>query len=76
MSIKPLPARKIMKVLSILGFRIVRRHGSHVVMKHSDGRITVIPVHAGEEIGIGLLLKIIKDAQISREQFLELLKKV
>ncbi|HVP16747.1 MAG TPA: type II toxin-antitoxin system HicA family toxin [candidate division Zixibacteria bacterium] len=75
MSIKPLPARKIIKVLSILGFRIARKHGSHVVMKHSDGRITVIPVHAGEEIGIGLLLKIIKDARISREQFLELLEK-
>jgi predicted RNA binding protein YcfA (HicA-like mRNA interferase family) len=44
-------------------------------MKHSDGRITVIPVHAGEEIGVGLLLKIIKDARVSREQFLELLEK-
>lgn len=74
MSIKPLPARKII-VLSILGFKIARKHGSHVVMKHSDGRITVIPVHAGEEIGIGLLLKIIKDARISREEFLELLEK-
>lgn len=76
MSIKPLPSRKIIKALSILGFRIVRKHGSHIVMKHSDGRMTVIPVHPGEEIGLGLLLKIIKDARISKEQFLELLKKV
>jgi len=75
-SIKPLPSRKIIKALSILGFRIVRKHGSHIVMKHSDGRMTVIPVHPGEEIGLGLLLKIIKDARISKEQFLELLKKV
>jgi len=75
-SLKPLPARKIIKVLSVLGFRVVRRRGSHVVLKHPDGRITVVPVHAGEKIGIGLLLKIIKDAKLSREEFLKLLEKV
>jgi predicted RNA binding protein YcfA (HicA-like mRNA interferase family) len=75
-SLKPLPARKVIKVLSVLGFRVVRRRGSHVVLKHPDGRITVVPVHAGEKIGIGLLLKIIKDAKLSREEFLKLLEKV
>ncbi|MGB9756652.1 MAG: type II toxin-antitoxin system HicA family toxin [Candidatus Bathyarchaeales archaeon] len=76
MSLKPLPARKVMKVLYFLGFKVVRRRGSHVVLKHSDGRITVIPVHAGEKIGVGLLLKIIKDAKLTREEFLKLLEKV
>ena len=76
MSLRPLPAGKVIKVLSVLGFRIVRRRGSHVVLKHSDGRITVVPVHAGEKIGIGLLLKIIKDAKLSREEFLKLLEKI
>lgn len=75
MSLRPLPARKIIKVLSILGFRIARRRGSHVVLKHPDGRITVVPMHAGEKIGIGLLLKIIKDAKLSKEEFLKLLEK-
>lgn len=76
MSLRPLPARKVIKVLSVLGFKIVRKHGSHVVLKHTDGRITVVPVHAGEMIGIGLLLKIIKDAKLAREEFLKLLEKV
>jgi len=75
-SLRPLPARKVIKVLSVLGFRIVRRRSSHVVLKHPDGRITVVPVHAGEKIGIGLLLKIIKDAKLSKEEFLKLLEKV
>jgi len=75
-SLKPLSARKVIKVLSVLGFRVVRRRGSHVVLKHPDGRITVVPVHAGEKIGIGLLLKIIKDAKLSKEEFLKLLEKV
>ena len=61
--------------MSVLGFRIVRRRGSHVVLKHSDGRITVVPVHAGEKISIGLLLKIIKDAKLTKEEFLKLLEK-
>jgi predicted RNA binding protein YcfA (HicA-like mRNA interferase family) len=75
-NLRPLPARKVIKVLSTLGFRIVRRHGSHVVLKHADGRITVVPVHAGEKIGVGLLLKIIKDAKLTKEEFLKLLEKV
>jgi predicted RNA binding protein YcfA (HicA-like mRNA interferase family) len=45
-------------------------------LKHVDGRITVVPVHAGERIGVGLLLKIIKDAKLSKEEFLKLLEKV
>lgn len=44
------------------------------IYKHIDGRKTTIPHHAGEEIGPGLLLKIIKnDLQISREEFEDLL---
>lgn len=33
-------------------------------------------VHAGEKIGRGLLLKIVKDAKLSKEQFLKLLDEV
>ncbi len=43
MSLKPVPARKIIKVLSVLGFEIARKRGSHVVLKHRNGRITVVP---------------------------------
>jgi predicted RNA binding protein YcfA (HicA-like mRNA interferase family) len=76
MSLKPQLAKKAIKALSKLGFKIVRKRGSHVVMKHADGRLTVIPVHAGEELGIGLLNKIIKDAGLSKEEFIKLLETV
>jgi predicted RNA binding protein YcfA (HicA-like mRNA interferase family) len=56
---RPQPAKKIIKALSKLGFEIVRKRGSHVVLKHADGRLTVVPVHAREKIGSGLLNKII-----------------
>ncbi|MCW4001480.1 MAG: type II toxin-antitoxin system HicA family toxin [Candidatus Bathyarchaeota archaeon] len=74
MSLKPQPATKIIKALSKIGFRIVRQHGSHVVLKNADGQVTVVPVHPGEDIGPGLLTKIIKDTGLSKEEFLELLK--
>jgi hypothetical protein len=35
-----------------------------------------MPVHAGEKIGVGLLLKIIKDAKLTKEEFLKLIEKV
>jgi len=75
-SLKPLSARKVIKVLTKIGFKVERQRGSHVVLKHSDGRVTVVPVHSGEKIGRGLLLKIIKDVKLTREEFLELLKEV
>jgi predicted RNA binding protein YcfA (HicA-like mRNA interferase family) len=76
MSLKPQPAKKIIRLLSTLGFTIARKRGSHVVMKHCDGRIAVIPVHAKEEIGTGLLMKIVKDTGLSKEEFIRLLKEV
>jgi predicted RNA binding protein YcfA (HicA-like mRNA interferase family) len=75
LSLRPQTSRKVIKALSNLGFEIDRKHGSHVVMKHADGRITVIPVHARENIGVGLLLKIMKDAKLDREEFIKLLAK-
>ncbi|WXG39257.1 MAG: type II toxin-antitoxin system HicA family toxin [Candidatus Freyarchaeum deiterrae] len=75
MSLKPLPAEKIIRVLKKVGFEIVRQKGSHVILKNPEGRITVVPLHKGEEIGRGLLLKIIKDAGLKKEEFLDLIRK-
>jgi predicted RNA binding protein YcfA (HicA-like mRNA interferase family) len=36
-------------------------------MRHPDGRYTVVPVHVGETIGVGLLMKILKDAELSKD---------
>jgi predicted RNA binding protein YcfA (HicA-like mRNA interferase family) len=56
-----------------LGFKVTRQRGSHVRMKHEDGRATSIPVHSGKDIPKGLLRKIIKeDLEISIEEFLAL----
>ena len=72
MKLKPLSARKVIKVLTKIGFAVVRRKGSHVILKHEDGRLIVVPEHKGELIGKGLLIKIINDSKLSREEFYKL----
>jgi len=52
----------------------VRQRGSHLIMKHPDGRITVIPVHPGEELGRGILMEVMSDVRMSKQDFLELLE--
>ena len=74
MSLRPTPAKKVIKLLNMVGFVSVRQRGSHVVLKHPDGRVAVVPVHPGEDIGRGLLFKIMKDAKITKEEFLKLLE--
>ena len=70
---KPLTAKKIIRALGKIGFLKVRQKGSHVIMRHPDGRMTVVPIHRGENIGPGLLLEINKDTKLSKEEFLDLL---
>ncbi|MBU4245653.1 MAG: type II toxin-antitoxin system HicA family toxin [Nanoarchaeota archaeon] len=71
--LKPIKPEKLIKIIGSLGFLILRQSGSHVIMKHPDGRTTVVPFHKGELIDRGLLRKIIRDElKISRDEFLEL----
>ena len=74
MKLTPLSSDKIIKVLLNLGFEKKRQKGSHAFFKHPDGRITTVPLHSGEEVGRGLLRKIINDIKITREEFLEQVK--
>jgi predicted RNA binding protein YcfA (HicA-like mRNA interferase family) len=61
-------------MLERAGFAIVRRRGSHVFLKHGDGRSTVVPVHRGEILSPGLLLKIAHDVELSRDELIALLR--
>ena len=65
---------KVVKGLLKAGFEIIRQRGSHVYIRHKDGRATVVPVHKGEDLGPGILRKITRDVELSREEFLKLLK--
>lgn len=69
-----LSASEFIKIIGKIGFKVMRQSGSHVFLRHDDGRTTVVPNHPGEKLDRGLLLKIIKkDVKITREEFEKLL---
>lgn len=63
-------ARVIIEFLKYLGFEQVRQKGSHKFFRHSDGRTATVPDHKGEDLGRGITNKILKDAEVTREDFL------
>ena len=65
--------KRLIKVLKKQNFEVLRTKGSHHFLKHKDGRCTTVPVHKNENIGIGLLLKILKDCDISKQDFKNML---
>ena len=73
----PLPmlkATQLLRALESAGFVAVRQRGSHVRLKHADGRVVTVPSHAGQDIGRGLLRKILRDAEFSVEDLQRLLE--
>lgn len=69
-----LSGKEVIKALSKSGFLVVRQKGSHVVMKKKTSAseiVTVVPDH--KEIDKGTLLEIIRQARLTREDFMGLL---
>lgn len=70
-----LTAKQLIKVLENIGFSNTRKSkGSHFRYVHPDGRKTTVPVHKGSTIGRGLFRKILRDIELSPEEFSRLLK--
>jgi predicted RNA binding protein YcfA (HicA-like mRNA interferase family) len=63
----------LIAALARAGFLVLRVRGSHHFLRHEDGRSTVVPAHAVETLGPGLLHKILRDCQLTAEQLAELL---
>ncbi len=74
MKLIPLSGKELCKIVEKIGFQKVHQVGSHVRYVHPDGRKTTIPVHGNEDIGKGLLLEILKQIKLSREEYEKLRK--
>jgi len=70
----PVRGGDVVKALQKIGFVPERQKGSHIFMKHADGRAPVVSVHKGEELGPGILVKIMQDIKLPRKEFLELFR--
>ncbi len=69
MKLPLLSGREVLTTLKRMGFEEVHRKGSHVKMKHPDGRKIVFPYH--DEIDRFTLKGALKDAEIDIKEFLE-----
>ena len=72
MKLPVLSGREVIRALDKIGYRKVRQRGSHIRLKCPDRTPLTVPDH--KEIGRGLLRKILRDAKVSREEFLDLLE--
>ena len=72
-SFPAIKGKDLISALRRVGFIVVRVKGSHHFVRHSDGRTTVVPVHAGKTLGPGLMASILRDLKLTREQLQKLL---
>jgi predicted RNA binding protein YcfA (HicA-like mRNA interferase family) len=68
--LRPARPREVIRFLESLGFVQVRQMGSHKFFRHPDGRTATVPGHRGEDLGRGILAKILRDAESHPEEFL------
>jgi len=65
---------RAIKALQKAGWTIKSQEGSHVkLVKPESPKTIIVPVHKGKSIDRGLLFAIIKHAELSVEDFIELL---
>ncbi|PKL72241.1 hypothetical protein CVV26_02525 [Candidatus Kuenenbacteria bacterium HGW-Kuenenbacteria-1] len=65
--------QKVIKVLKKIGFEKIRQTGSHLILANrATKKIIPIPVH-NRDIKCGLLSSIIKQANLTIEEFIKLL---
>ena len=68
MKLPLLSGRQVVAALQRLGFVEIHRKGSHVKMKHSDGRLIVFPFH--DEVDRYTLKGALRDGGVEIENFL------
>jgi len=74
MSILPqVRPKDLLKALQKIGFQVFRKSGSHVHLKHADGRLTSVSVHPGT-IAKGTLRAIMNQTSLTIEDLRHILK--
>ncbi len=67
----PYKAREVLAKLQRAGFVVRRQSGSHVVLRHQDGRQTYVAMHTGD-VPTGTFRSILKQSGLTEEEFRKL----
>ena len=65
-----IPGDGFVRVMRRIGYVWDHTEGSHMILLHPDGRRLSVPRH--RELGRGILRALIRDAGLTREEFMEL----
>jgi predicted RNA binding protein YcfA (HicA-like mRNA interferase family) len=68
--------KKMEKVLLQIGFVAVRQKGGHVFYRHPDGRTTTLPRHPGRDLARPLIREILREINLTPEEFIEVIGKL
>ena len=66
-------AAQVIRVLERLGFELVRQSGSHRIYRDAEGKRVTVPYHAGRTLHPRLLAAILRDADLTPDEFREML---
>lgn len=64
----PYKARDVLGRLQRAGFQIRRQSGSHVILRHADGRQTYVAMHTGD-VPAGTFRSILKQSGLTEDEF-------
>jgi predicted RNA binding protein YcfA (HicA-like mRNA interferase family) len=67
----PNKAQEVLRKLKRAGFAERRQSGSHLVLRHEDGRQTYLPMHTGD-VPTGTYRSILKQAELTEDEFRDL----
>ncbi len=70
-SLPMLKAKDLARILREVGFVAKRQKGSHQFFEHPDGRTTLVSMHPGEDIGRGLLRQILREIEMTPDEFMK-----
>jgi predicted RNA binding protein YcfA (HicA-like mRNA interferase family) len=65
----------LVKRLEKIGYYVDHRKGSHIILKHKERALPRLSVPDHKNVRVGLLRNVIRDAGLTPEEFVKLLKR-
>ena len=76
MKMAPIPHKRLIKLLVLVGYFPARQKGSHIILENPKTRkITIVPARA-KDVGVGLISRILREIGLPKEDYFNLLEKV
>ncbi len=73
MKLPRISGTQLVKILSKFGYKFVRQHGSHAILRNDFNQGITVPLH--KELDKGTLLAILDQCNINRDEFFKVLGK-